>query len=155
MDFLHVGEYFCLYHVYAWRWSNADIADLLCSKHIPCCLRFSDISYCGRWHSKYKVSEERPLSVFSKGEGNMCFRNRNICWPDYTEWRAEDNNLNKQRCENSNCDTTNKKKHTPWLESAGAKYTDRPSDRRLSAKLVPTLADRGCRVVNATNPQGS
>jgi hypothetical protein len=28
----------------------------------------------------------------------------------------------------------------------------RPSDRRLSAKLVPTLADRGCRVVSATNP---
>jgi hypothetical protein len=30
----------------------------------------------------------------------------------------------------------------------------RPSDRRLSAKLVPTLADRGCRVVSATNPHG-
>jgi hypothetical protein len=28
----------------------------------------------------------------------------------------------------------------------------RPSDRRLSAKLVPNLADRGCRVVGATNP---
>jgi hypothetical protein len=28
----------------------------------------------------------------------------------------------------------------------------RPSDRRLSAKLVPTLADRGCRVVSATKP---
>jgi hypothetical protein len=30
----------------------------------------------------------------------------------------------------------------------------RPSDRRLSAELVPTLADRGCRVVRATNPHG-
>jgi hypothetical protein len=30
----------------------------------------------------------------------------------------------------------------------------RPSDRRLSAKLVPTLANRGCRVVSATNPHG-
>jgi hypothetical protein len=30
----------------------------------------------------------------------------------------------------------------------------RPSDHRLSAKLVPTLADRGCRVVSATNPHG-
>jgi hypothetical protein len=27
-----------------------------------------------------------------------------------------------------------------------------PSDRRLSAKLVPTFADRGCRVVSATDP---
>jgi hypothetical protein len=38
--------------------------------------------------------------------------------------------------------------------SPPANYTDQPSDRRLSAKLVPTLADRGCRVVNATNPHG-
>jgi hypothetical protein len=28
----------------------------------------------------------------------------------------------------------------------------RPSDRRLSAKLVPTFADKGCRVVSATDP---
>jgi hypothetical protein len=38
--------------------------------------------------------------------------------------------------------------------SPQAKYTDQLSDRRLSAKLVPTLADRGCRVVGATNPYG-
>jgi hypothetical protein len=31
----------------------------------------------------------------------------------------------------------------------------RPNDRRLSAKLVPTLAGRGCRVVSATNPPQS
>jgi hypothetical protein len=28
----------------------------------------------------------------------------------------------------------------------------RLSDRHLSAQLVPTLADRGCRVVSATDP---
>jgi hypothetical protein len=39
---------------------------------------------------------------------------------------------------------------TPGLQTASELY--RPSDRRLSAKLVPTLADRGCRVVSATNP---
>jgi hypothetical protein len=38
----------------------------------------------------------------------------------------------------------------PW--SASELY--RPSNRRLSAELVPTLADRGCRVVTATNPHG-
>jgi hypothetical protein len=32
-------------------------------------------------------------------------------------------------------------KQTPWLESARELY--RPSDRRLSTKLVPTFADRG------------
>jgi hypothetical protein len=30
----------------------------------------------------------------------------------------------------------------------------RPSDCRLSAKLVPTFADRGCRVVGARDPHG-
>jgi hypothetical protein len=32
-------------------------------------------------------------------------------------------------------------KLTPWLRAASELY--RPSDRRLSAKLVPTFADRG------------
>jgi hypothetical protein len=41
-------------------------------------------------------------------------------------------------------------KQTPWLKSSSELY--RLSDRRLSAKLVPTLADRGCRVVSAANP---
>jgi hypothetical protein len=30
----------------------------------------------------------------------------------------------------------------------------RPSDRRLSAKLVPTFADRGCCIVSTTDPYG-
>jgi hypothetical protein len=38
--------------------------------------------------------------------------------------------------------------------SPQANYTDQPSDRRFSAKLVPTFADRGCRVVSATDPYG-
>jgi hypothetical protein len=41
----------------------------------------------------------------------------------------------------------------PWSQSASELY--RPSDRRLSAKLVPTsFADRGCHVVSVTNPYG-
>jgi hypothetical protein len=39
--------------------------------------------------------------------------------------------------------------------SPQANYTDRLNDRRLSAKLVPTLADRGYRVVSATIPPQS
>jgi hypothetical protein len=37
-----------------------------------------------------------------------------------------------------------------WPESASELY--RPSDSRLSAKLVPTFADRGCHAVSVTNP---
>jgi hypothetical protein len=38
------------------------------------------------------------------------------------------------------------------FQSASELY--RPSGRRLSAKLMPTLADTGCRVVSATNLHG-
>jgi hypothetical protein len=41
---------------------------------------------------------------------------------------------------------------TPWSESASELY--RPSDRRLSAKRLPTCADRGCQVVIVTDPSG-
>jgi hypothetical protein len=41
-------------------------------------------------------------------------------------------------------------KQTPGLKSASELYP--PSDLRLLAKLVPTLVDRGCHVVSATNP---
>jgi hypothetical protein len=41
-------------------------------------------------------------------------------------------------------------KKTPWHESASELY--RPSDRRLSEKLVPAFTDRGCHVVSVTDP---
>jgi hypothetical protein len=41
---------------------------------------------------------------------------------------------------------------SPWPESASELF--RPGDRRLSAKLVPTFADRGCHVVSVTDPYG-
>jgi hypothetical protein len=47
---------------------------------------------------------------------------------------------------------TNKTKQTPWSESASELY--RPSNSRLSAKLVPTFAHRGWRVVSVTDSYG-
>jgi hypothetical protein len=44
-------------------------------------------------------------------------------------------------------------KLTPWSESESELY--RQSDRRLSAKLVPTFEDRGCHVVSLPDPYGS
>jgi hypothetical protein len=44
-------------------------------------------------------------------------------------------------------------KKTPWSDSASEWY--RPSDRRLSAKWLPTFADKGCNVVSVTDPCGS
>jgi hypothetical protein len=40
--------------------------------------------------------------------------------------------------------------NTSWSESASELY--RPRDRRLSAKWLPTFADRGCHVVSVTDP---
>jgi hypothetical protein len=42
---------------------------------------------------------------------------------------------------------------TLWPQSSSELY--RPSDRRSSAKLVPTFADRGCHVVSVTNLYGT
>jgi hypothetical protein len=39
-----------------------------------------------------------------------------------------------------------------WPESASGLY--RPSDRRLSAKLVPIFVDRGCHMASVTDPYG-
>jgi hypothetical protein len=48
---------------------------------------------------------------------------------------------------------TNKQtKRTPWPESASELY--RPSDRRLSAKSLPTFADKDFHVVSVTDPYG-
>jgi hypothetical protein len=44
------------------------------------------------------------------------------------------------------------KNKTPWSESASELYW--PSDRRLSAKWLPTSADKGCHVVSVTDPYG-
>jgi hypothetical protein len=35
-----------------------------------------------------------------------------------------------------------------------ANYTERATDRRFSAKLVPNFADGGCHVVSVTDPYG-
>jgi hypothetical protein len=40
-----------------------------------------------------------------------------------------------------------KHKETPWL-------LVQTSDRRWSAKLLPTFAGRGCGVISVTNPHG-
>jgi hypothetical protein len=42
------------------------------------------------------------------------------------------------------------RKRTPWPESESKLC--RPRDLRLSAKIVPTCADRGCHVVSVTDP---
>jgi hypothetical protein len=43
-------------------------------------------------------------------------------------------------------------KKAPWSESASELY--RPRNRRLSAKWLPTFADKGCHVVSVTDPYG-
>jgi hypothetical protein len=49
---------------------------------------------------------------------------------------------------------TKTKKETKLCGLYSASELYRPSDRRLLAKFVPTFADRGCRVVSATDLPG-
>jgi hypothetical protein len=44
--------------------------------------------------------------------------------------------------------------HFRLLKNSGYFMHHRPSDRSLPTKLVPTLADRGCRALSATDPHG-
>jgi hypothetical protein len=62
--------------------------------------------------------------------------------------------LRKVRRKNYECKDKNVRcrKETPWPESASKLY--RPSDRQLSAKLVPNFAGRGCHVVSMTDLYG-
>jgi hypothetical protein len=50
------------------------------------------------------------------------------------------------------CTINKQNKQTPWSESASELY--RPSDRRFSAKWLPTFADKVCHVVSVTDPYG-
>jgi hypothetical protein len=50
-----------------------------------------------------------------------------------------------------NTDTTKLKLNSVALVR---KRTLQPNDCHMSAKLVPTFANRGCRVVSATDPNG-
>jgi hypothetical protein len=43
-------------------------------------------------------------------------------------------------------------KKPPWSEPASELY--QPSDRCLSAKWLPTFADRGCHMISVTDPYG-
>jgi hypothetical protein len=52
----------------------------------------------------------------------------------------------------SKCGGETRQNKTPLSESASELYP--PSDRRLSVELVPTLEDRGLRVVSVTDPHG-
>jgi hypothetical protein len=63
--------------------------------------------------------------------------------------------INTSLCEIKEISNRTKTKTKLRGLSPQANYTDLLSDRHLSAKLVPTLADRGCRVVSATIPPQS
>jgi hypothetical protein len=55
-------------------------------------------------------------------------------------------------CSEDPSEATGNKTQTPWSESASELY--RPTDHRLSAKWLPTFADKGCHVVSVTDPYG-
>jgi hypothetical protein len=79
-----------------------------------------------------------------------CARKRS--WPNlryYPDFHLEDNQDNRCHGRDSNVASTSRIKQKLRGFSPQANYTDRAK----SAKLVPTLADRGRCVVSGTNPK--
>jgi hypothetical protein len=95
------------------------------------CSTFWSVIFC------YLLHPDSLLGLFFDrvGEGEMFLRNVGCLSTDYSALYP--------------------KKLYSVTFSPQANYTDRASDRRLSTKLVPTFAERGCLVVSATDPPGS
>jgi hypothetical protein len=68
-------------------------------------------------------------------------------------WKTDQINYSRHTS-NYNLDlaSVHTNKQTPWPESASELY--QPSDRRFSAKWLPTFADKGCHVDSVTDPYG-
>jgi hypothetical protein len=112
------------------------------------------------WHSAYLIKYGGQLHIFTF---NLEIRmHLHLCWRPLRHFSSMKLNIRTWHdvlYEQSNNNSVQNiiilpKKTKLHGSSPQANYTDRLSDRRLSAKLVPTLADRGCRVVSATNPHG-
>jgi CBS-domain-containing membrane protein len=99
---------------------------------------------------------------------NRYRKHRNYCWPYFRTVRFV---VQKKMCLIAKIDVaetrlTSSPKHLFMSMSVGLIWTklnsvawvrertNRPSDRRLSVKLVLTFADRGSHMVNVTDPYG-
>jgi hypothetical protein len=83
-------------------------------------------------------------SCLCLGLPNCLFHTRSSTKVLQALWRKHRNKINalfSRHCT---------KKIPPWLESERELY--RPSDLRLSTKLVPTFTDRGCHMVSVMDP---
>jgi hypothetical protein len=81
--------------------------------------------------------------------GWLCLFDRSVAWAVFTHLSLI---IKRILCFGKFVSSLVKNKRTPWSESASELY--RPSDRRLSAKYLPTFADKGCHVVSVTDPYG-
>jgi hypothetical protein len=96
-----------------------------------------------------RIVQLRSAPIMTPLNSWMFATSRRMTW----RWQHLSNNVHKHNLYNRQriC-CKNIKKKTPWSESASELY--RPRDRRLSAKWLPTFADKGCHVVSVTDPYG-
>jgi hypothetical protein len=95
-------------------------------------------------HYLYTRQDKHRMNV-QKHHASTGFRTH-----DFSVWVSEDISRLRPRGHFHRCIILIKKYQ--WPESASELY--RPSDRRLSAKWLPTFADKGCHVVSVTDPYG-
>jgi hypothetical protein len=120
---------------------NSSLFSSLISRTVTCAFSERGLSwkpYCGR-PRHFPIS----LSALSKEHGLFCI----------AFWCSSHREaLNCRMWANFSHSRSPLRLRTPWPESASELH--RPSDRPLSAKLVPTFADWGCHVVSVTDPYG-
>jgi hypothetical protein len=99
-------------------------------------------------HQNYRP---RILGLCRTGVQCQKFRNIKIYCLGKGDLKSLDSTKNTMLWQLDCVHAKNKKnKQTPWSESASELY--RPSDRRFSAKWLPTFADKGCHVGSVTDP---
>jgi hypothetical protein len=105
----------------------------------------------------YELKKHKPW--FNKGCSKLLDQRKQA----KLNWLQDPNKINGANLNNIGCGVSrhfrNKKreyKNKNKLRGISPQVNlYRPSDRCLSAKLVPTLVDRGCHVVSTTNPPQS
>jgi hypothetical protein len=92
----------------------------------------------------------RDISISENCKGSWDENVKKYCTIDRQLSHHQTFKLNWDPTKTTSTRISIQKKQTPWPESASELY--RQSDRRLSATLVLTFADRGYHVVSVTDP---
>jgi hypothetical protein len=115
--------------------------------------------FCGLWLSNWKQRNKTAYGIWKCNSKNFiwhcCTRHIDVWEKIYHKSKGGYFGFSKQSpLPKRNVVTELKKRFLLSYSVVLVRKRTIPSDRRSSAKLVPTFADRGCHVVSATDSHG-